>query len=39
MTKPASTNKKPRKQHSPEFREEALKLADVSTPILVPRTF
>lgn len=28
MTKPASTNKKPRKQHSPEFRDEALKLAE-----------
>lgn len=27
MTKPASTNKKPRKQHTPEFRNEALKLA------------
>lgn len=28
MTKPASTNKKPRKQHTPEFRQEALKLAE-----------
>ncbi len=28
MTKPASTTKKPRKQHSPEFRQEALKLAE-----------
>jgi len=28
MTKPASTNKKPRKQHTPEFRSEALKLAE-----------
>ncbi len=28
MTKPASTNKKPRKQHTPEFRDEALKLAE-----------
>ncbi|VEA69622.1 Uncharacterised protein [Serratia rubidaea] len=28
MTKPASTTKKPRKQHSPEFRDEALKLAE-----------
>lgn len=28
MTKPASTSKKPRKQHSPEFRQEALKLAE-----------
>ncbi len=27
MTKPASTTKKPCKQHTPEFREEALKLA------------
>ncbi|WP_096325414.1 IS3 family transposase [Kosakonia sacchari] len=27
MTKPAPTTKKPRKQHSPEFRHEALKLA------------
>ena len=26
MTKPAPTTKKPRKQHSPEFRHEALKL-------------
>ncbi|PWK94759.1 hypothetical protein C8C81_103437, partial [Salmonella enterica subsp. enterica serovar Typhimurium] len=25
MTKPASTTKKPRKQHTPEFRQEALK--------------
>ena len=28
MTKPASTTKKPRKQHTPEFRHEALKLAE-----------
>jgi transposase len=28
MTKPASTAKKPRKQHTPEFRHEALKLAE-----------
>jgi transposase len=28
MTKPASTSKKPRKQHTPEFRIEALKLAE-----------
>ncbi len=28
MTKPASTIKKIRKQHSPEFRQEALKLAE-----------
>lgn len=28
MTKPASTSKKPRKQHMPEFRNEALKLAE-----------
>lgn len=28
MTKPASTNKKPRKQPTPEFRDEALKLAE-----------
>ncbi|ASG90652.1 hypothetical protein [Salmonella enterica] len=28
MTKPASTNKKPRKQHAPEFRHEALKPAE-----------
>lgn len=28
MTKPASTSKKPRKQHTPEFRQEALKLAE-----------
>ena len=28
MTKPASTAKKPRKQHTPEFRQEALKLAE-----------
>lgn len=28
MTKSVSTNKKPRKQHSPEFRNEALKLAE-----------
>ncbi|EBX8439546.1 IS3 family transposase [Salmonella enterica subsp. enterica serovar Oranienburg] len=28
MTKPASTTKKPRKQHRPEFRQEALKLAE-----------
>ncbi|PWD11514.1 IS3 family transposase [Salmonella enterica subsp. enterica serovar Anatum] len=28
MPKPASTTKKPRKQHTPEFRQEALKLAE-----------
>ena len=28
MTKPTSTNKKPRKQHTPEFRQEALNLAE-----------
>ncbi len=28
MTKPASTTKKTRKQHTPEFRNEALKLAE-----------
>lgn len=28
MTKYVSTSKKPRKQHSPEFRDEALKLAE-----------
>lgn len=28
MTNPASTIKKPRKQHTPEFRQEALKLAE-----------
>lgn len=28
MTKPALTSKKPRKQHTPEFRNEALKLAE-----------
>ncbi|EAT8925559.1 IS3 family transposase [Salmonella enterica] len=28
MTKPASTTKKIRKQHAPEFRQEALKLAE-----------
>ena len=28
MTKSVSTSKKPRKQHSPEFRTEALKLAE-----------
>ena len=28
MTKPVSTIKKPRKQHTPEFRHEALKLAE-----------
>lgn len=28
MTKPISTTKKPRKQHTPEFRHEALKLAE-----------
>ncbi|HEE0106595.1 TPA: IS3 family transposase [Citrobacter gillenii] len=28
MTKSVSTNKKPRKQHTPEFRNEALKLAE-----------
>ncbi|POD92208.1 transposase [Pectobacterium odoriferum] len=28
MTKSASTSKKPRKQYTPEFRQEALKLAE-----------
>ncbi|MGU3488618.1 IS3 family transposase, partial [Enterobacter bugandensis] len=28
MTKSVITNKKPRKQHTPEFRQEALKLAE-----------
>lgn len=28
MTKPVSTSKKPRKQYTPEFRQEALKLAE-----------
>ncbi|CNI77744.1 transposase for insertion element IS3 [Yersinia massiliensis] len=28
MTKPVSTSKRPRKQHTPEFRNEALKLAE-----------
>lgn len=28
MTNPASTTKKIRKQHTPEFRQEALKLAE-----------
>ena len=28
MTKAVSTSKKPRKQHTPEFRAEALKLAE-----------
>ena len=28
MTKTVSTSKKPRKQHSPEFRSEALRLAE-----------
>ena len=28
MTKPVSMSKKPREQHSPEFRNEALKLAE-----------
>lgn len=28
MTKPVSTQKQPRKQHTPEFRSEALKLAE-----------
>jgi transposase len=28
MTKSASTSKKPRKQYTPEFRNEALKLAE-----------
>ncbi|EFZ4065457.1 transposase [Shigella flexneri] len=28
MTKPVSIRKKPRKQHTPEFRNEALKLAE-----------
>ncbi|WP_440252907.1 hypothetical protein [Escherichia coli] len=33
MTKTVSTSKKPRKQHSPEFRSEALKLAErISEP-------
>lgn len=27
MTKPASIQKKPRKQHTPEFRQKALKFA------------
>lgn len=29
MTKPVSISKKPRKQHTPEFRNEALKLAEL----------
>lgn len=34
MTKPASTTKKPRKQHTPEFRQEALKLAErIKSPL------
>ncbi len=28
MTKPTSISKKPRKQHTPECRQEALKLAE-----------
>lgn len=28
MTKPVSTSKNPRRQHTPEFRQEALKLAE-----------
>ncbi|MCG3055243.1 transposase, partial [Escherichia coli] len=28
MTKPVSISKKPRNQHTPEFRNEALKLAE-----------
>lgn len=28
MTKSVLTTKKPRKQHTPEFRQEALKLAE-----------
>lgn len=28
MTKPASTTKKTRRQHTPEFRNEAMKLAE-----------
>lgn len=28
MTKPVLTSKKSRKQHTPEFRQEALKLAE-----------
>lgn len=28
MTKPTTTSKKPRKQHTPEFRDETLKLAE-----------
>lgn len=28
MTKPVSTTKKLRKQHTPEFRQEGLKLAE-----------
>lgn len=28
MTKSATTSSKPRKQHTPEFRQEALKLAE-----------
>ena len=28
MTQPVSISKKPRKQHTPEFRNEALKLAE-----------
>ncbi len=30
MTKPVSISKKPRNQHTPEFRNEALKLAERS---------
>ncbi len=31
MTKSVSTSKKPRKQHTPEFRDEALKLAELAS--------
>ncbi|EFR3514815.1 transposase [Salmonella enterica] len=37
MTKPASTTKKIRKQHSPEFRQEALKLAERIGVVAVAR--
>ncbi|OPR67531.1 transposase, partial [Salmonella enterica subsp. enterica serovar Enteritidis] len=30
MTKPESTTKKPRKKHTPEFRQDAMKLAERS---------
>ncbi len=36
MTKTVSTSKKPRKQHSPEFRSEVLKFADVSALLPQP---